>query len=132
MFDKKVPAEAEVLADEGSGSVTERDTHGVPWDHRKYVLEVRPAGDTPFRVEVKAKVPSLHPPKRGDIVNVSFDPKNHKTDIQIKGDPRYDPQLRRASAKQQRTAEAQALLSGAAAVGVVQDPDDDEPVPEDY
>jgi hypothetical protein len=135
MFDKKAQAEAQVLADEGSGSVTERDTHGVPWDHRKYVLEVRPVGETAFRVEAKTKVPSLHAPKPGDLVKVSFDPKNHKTEIQIKGDPRYDPQLRRANAKQQRAAEAQALLNGAPpppVPGVGQDPDDDERVPEDY
>jgi hypothetical protein len=135
MFDKKVLAEAQVLADEGSGNVVERDTHGVPWDHRKYILEVRPAGQAAFRVEVKAKVPSLHAPKAGDMVKVGYDPKNHTTEIQLKGDPRYDPQLRRANAKQQRAAEAQALLNGAPAApvsGAVQGPADDEPVAEDY
>jgi hypothetical protein len=80
-----------VLADEGSGSVVERDTHGVPWDHRKYILEVRPVGQAVFRVEV-----------------------------------------RRANAKQQRAAEAQALLNGAPVSSVVQDAEDDEPVSEDY
>jgi hypothetical protein len=129
MFDKKVPAEAQVLADEGSGSVVDRDTHGVPWDHRKYILEVRPAGQAPFRVETKVKVPSLHAPRPGDVVKVSYDPGSHKTEIQLTGDPRYDPKLRRANAKQQRAAEAQALLSGAPVTGVA----DDEPVPsEDY
>ncbi|HXL94374.1 MAG TPA: hypothetical protein VN969_36040 [Streptosporangiaceae bacterium] len=134
MFDKRVPAEAQVLADEGSGSVVERDTHGVPWDHRKFILEVRPVGQAAFRVEVKAKVPSLHAPQVGELVKVSCDLKNHKTEIEIKGDPRYDPQLRRANAKQQRAAEAQALLSGApAAPSVVRElVDDDGPVPEDY
>jgi hypothetical protein len=130
MFDKKVPAEAQVLADEGSGSVVDRDVHGVDWDHHKYILEVRPAGEAPFRVETKAKVPIFHAPQPGDIVKVSYDPRNHKTEIQVKGDPRYDPQLVRANAKQQRAAEAQALLSGAPAAavsGVVHGLVDDEP-----
>jgi hypothetical protein len=49
------------------------------------------------------------------MVKVSYDPKNHKTEIQIEGDPRYDPKIIRASKKQQRAAETQALLSGAPA-----------------
>jgi hypothetical protein len=39
MFDKKVAAEAQVLSDEGSGSVIDTDMHGVHWDHNKYILE---------------------------------------------------------------------------------------------
>jgi hypothetical protein len=80
--------------------------------------------------EAKARVPSLHPPKPGDVVKVSYDPKNHKTEIQVKGDPRYDPRLRRANAKQQRAAEVEALLHGAPAALVDDEPQS--PVPEDY
>jgi hypothetical protein len=117
------------------GGARREARRGVPWDHRKYILEVRPAGEAAFRVEVKAKVPSLHAPKAGDMVKVGYEPKNHKTEIQLKGDPRYDPQLRRANAKQQRAAEAQALLNGAPVApvpGAVDDPDDDESGTEDF
>ncbi len=112
MFDKKAQAEALILDDEGSGSVTDTDFHGVHWDHHKYIVEVRPAGEQPFRVETKAKVPISHHPQPGDVVKVTYDPKNHKTEIQIEGDPRYDPKLVRANSKQQRAARAEALLSG--------------------
>ena len=68
MFDKKVPTEAQILADEGSGNVVDTDMHGVDWDHHKYILEVRPPGETPVRVETKAKVPIFHAPQPGDIL----------------------------------------------------------------
>jgi hypothetical protein len=77
-----------------------------------------------------AKVAILHAPQPGDIVKVSYDPKNHNTEIQIEGDPRYDPRIIRDNNKQQRAAETQALLSGApapAVFGVVQHVLDDEP-----
>jgi hypothetical protein len=85
-------------------------------------VEVRPDGGEPVRVETKAKVPIFHKPQPGDVVTVSFDPKSHKTEIHIEGDPRYDPKLIRAKDKQDRTAQAEALLNGApvpAARGVV-------------
>jgi hypothetical protein len=130
MFDKKAPAEALILADEGSRAVTYTDSHGVDWDHHKYIVEVRPPGEQPFRVETKAKVPIFDRPQPGDVVKVTYDPKNHKTEIQIEGDPRYDPKLIRANSEQQRAATAEALLSGAPApspAGVVHYADDDEP-----
>jgi hypothetical protein len=133
MFDKKVQAQALVLADEGSGNTVDTDLHGVDWDHHKYILEVRPAGEDSFRVETKAKVPIFSQPRPGDVVQVAYDPKNHKTEIQIEGDPRYDPKLIREKRKQQRAASAEALLSGApvpTAAGVVHfvhDEVDDEP-----
>ncbi len=117
MFDKKAQAEALILADEGSGNVVDTDIHGVDWDHHKFILEVRPAGEDSFRVETKAKVPIFSHPHPGDLVKVTFDPKNHKTEIQIEGDPRYDPKLIRASEKQQRAATAEALLNGAPVPG---------------
>lgn len=113
MFDKKVSAEALVLADEGPGNVVDTDMHGVDWDHHKFILEVRPAGEAPFRVETKAKVPIFSKPRVGDVVNVAYEPKNHKTEILIEGDPRYDPKIIRANKKQQKSATRDALLSGA-------------------
>jgi hypothetical protein len=87
--------------------------HGVEWEHRKYILEVRPAGQRPFRVEAKAKVPVFNRPGEGDFVTVSFDPKNHKTEIHIEGDPRYDPRVIRKARKEREAARKEALLSGA-------------------
>jgi hypothetical protein len=113
MFDKKAQAEALVLDREGPGSVVDRDMHGIDWEHRKYILEVRPSGQQPFRVETKAKVPISSKPEQGDVVKVSYDPKNHKTQIEIEGDSRYDPQLIKAAKKRQQAARKEALLSGA-------------------
>ena len=64
------------------------------------------------------------------MVKVSCDPKSHKTEIHIEGDPRYDPKLIRAKNKQDRAARAEALLSGGPAPvarGVVHHIVDDEP-----
>jgi hypothetical protein len=92
MFDKKIPAEARVLMDEGPGNVMDTDMHGVHWD-----------------------------------------PKHHKAEIQLDGDPRYDPKLVRARQKQSRDAAAQALLNGAPAAGARPvTGDDDEQGTEDY
>jgi hypothetical protein len=130
MFEKKVQGEALILDDEGAGNVTDTDFHGVDWDHHKYIVEVRPADGEPFRVETKAKVAIFSKPRPGDVVKVSYDPKSHKTEIHIEGDPRYDPKLIRANSKQERAAQKEALLNGApvpAASGVVHHIVDDEP-----
>jgi hypothetical protein len=50
MFDKKVQAEALILDDEGPGHVVDTGIHGVDWDHRTYIVEVRPPGQEPFRI----------------------------------------------------------------------------------
>lgn len=122
MFDQKTQAEAMVLEDLGSGNTVTRDMHGVDWDHHKYILEVRPAGEDPFRIETKAKVPIFSAPQPGDLVKVTYEHKSHKTEIQVEGDPRYDPKIIRENKKQQKAAREQALLSGApvpARTGVV-------------
>jgi len=113
MFDAKERAEAVVLGVEPPGAFSETDMHGTDWEHRKYILEVRPPGQQPFRVETKAKVPTFHHPAEGDAVTVSFEPRNHKTEIHIEGDPRYDPKLIREARKNREAARRQALLSGA-------------------
>ncbi len=112
MFDKKVLADALILDDEGPGPVRDTDVHGVDWEHHKFILEVRPEGEAPVRVETKAKVPIFSQPNPGDVVKVEYDPKNHKAEIQIEGDPRYDPKLIRAAKKQQAAAQRDALLNG--------------------
>jgi hypothetical protein len=119
MFAAKEQAEAVVLEVEPPGAFSETDMHGINWEHRKYILEVRPAGQRPFRVETKAKVGAYHHPGTGDSVTVSFDPKSHKTEIHIDGDPRYDPRLIRKERKEQEAARREALLSGAPDPAVV-------------
>ena len=113
MFEAKEQAEAVVLEVEPPGAFSETDMHGIDWEHRKYILEVRPAGQRPFRVETKAKVGAYHHPGTGDTVTVSFDPKNHKTEMHIDGDPRYDPRIIRKARKEREAARREALLSGA-------------------
>lgn len=81
MFEKKEQAEARVIALEGPGHVVDTDMHGVDWEHRKYILEVRPAGQQAFRVETKAKVPIFSKPEEGDVVTVSYEPHSHKTEF---------------------------------------------------
>jgi hypothetical protein len=130
MFDRKAQAEAMILDDQGSGHTITRDLHGVDWDHHKYIVEVRPAGQASFRVEAKTKVPIFSAPQPGDLVTVSYEPKSQKTEIQIEGDPRYDPKLIRENKDQQKAARAEALLSGATPPGVpgiVDDLDEDGP-----
>lgn len=135
MFEKKEQAEAMILDDEGPGNTVNRDMHGVDWDHHKYIVEVRPPGGDSFRVETKAKVPIFSAPQPGDLVKVLYEPKGHKTEIQIEGDPRYDPKLireQKQQKKQESAARAEALLSGAAVpeptgTGVVHGLADDEP-----
>jgi hypothetical protein len=82
-----------VLERQGQGHVVDRDIHGVDWEHRNYILEVRPPGQHLFRVQTTARVPIFSKPEQGNVVKVSYDPENHKTDIEIEGDPRYDPAL---------------------------------------
>jgi hypothetical protein len=110
----------------------ETDTHGVHWDHHKYILEVHLPGEAPVRVETKVRVPITHAPQPGDMVKVSYDPKHRKADIQLDGDPRYDPKLIRARQKQARDAEAQALMNGAPAAVQHVTEDEDERGSQDY
>jgi hypothetical protein len=111
MFEKEEQAEALVLEAEPTASDVQ-DT-GMEHEHRKYILEVRPAGQQPFRVETKAWVTIIAHPERGDTVTVSYDPRTHKTHMHIDGDPRYDLNLIRESRKQHEVARREALLSGA-------------------
>ena len=54
-----------------------------------------------------------HHPETGDAVTVSFDPKNHKTEMHVDGDPRYDPRLIRKARKERESARRKALLGEA-------------------
>lgn len=74
-------AEAVILDELSYGNVVDRDFHGVDWAHYKYILEVRPSGEAPFRVETKVKVPIFSSPSQGDTVSVTFDPKSHQAEV---------------------------------------------------
>jgi hypothetical protein len=52
-------------------------------------------------------------PQVGDVVNVIYEPKNNKVELNLDGDDRYNPAVRAAHDKAKREAERQALLSGA-------------------
>ena len=75
-----------------------------------------PRASSRSSAEAKAKVPLFGVPEPGQSFHVLYEPKNHKTEIVIEGDPRYDPAIKRAQRKQaqaQEVANAKALLKGA-------------------
>ena len=104
----KVPAKAKILADEGYGMVNKSQTHTL--QHQKYIIEVHPDGDEPFRAEVQVWVSWPGQPRVGDVVNVSYDPKSHKAEIELEGDPRFDWRLQQAQAKQRAAQHREELL----------------------
>jgi hypothetical protein len=75
-------------------------------DWRKYdfIVDVRPAGDPPFRTELQETflVTGLKP-RAGDVVPVIFDPSSHDVMFDLDGDSRYD--LDALKAEQQATRE---------------------------
>jgi hypothetical protein len=104
----KVPAKAKIIADEGYGMVNKSATHTL--QHQKYIIEVHPEGDDPFRTEVRAWVSWPGQPKVGDVVNVSYDPKSRKAEIELEGDPRFDWKLQQAQAAEHAAKQREKLL----------------------
>jgi hypothetical protein len=123
---KMVSADAKVLSDEGGGSMVNTDLHGDNWDHHKYIVEVRPEGEAPFRAEARGKVCIAFSPSPGDVLRVRYDPKSHKTDLDLDGDDRYNPKAVRAKWKAKEAAQRQALLDGDPAPSAIVDDLDDE------
>src|SRR5580704_3010760 len=112
MFAKKIRAQALVILDEGfTKGMAHRNSSGETWAPRKYVVEVRPTDESPFRAEAEALV-WMSWPQKGDIVSVEYNPKNHKTEMIITGDSRYDPKPSRTGAKERMEAERRAALEG--------------------
>jgi len=106
-----VVAPAKVLADEGYGLA--ENSGSVALQHQKYIVEVHPEGEAPFRSEVTAWVSWMNRPEVGDVLNVNYRPgSTSHVELIIEGDPRYDWRL--IAAKQQDDAEAKrkALLDG--------------------
>ncbi len=131
MFGKKETGQAKVLSTESYGHSITTDMHGDRWEHRTYIVEVHPEGEAPFRTEAKGRVCIRCSPDAGDVVKVLYDAKTHRTELDLEGDGRYDPKLRRADAKARKAAEREALLAGAPASSVEDDEGiddvDDEP-----
>jgi len=113
MFGKKSSeGTARILADEGLTGFTVNDTgFGHAWQHNKYIVEVTPQSGPPFRAETVARISAYDGPIEGDVVNCRYDEKSHEVELVLMGDPRYDPDLKKAAAEAQR----EALLSGAPA-----------------
>jgi hypothetical protein len=103
MFGKKksmVEGQAKILMDEGPAGYT--GMVGDPTATIKYIVEVHPASGEPFRVETKAKVELISPPVAGDVLRALYDPESHKVELQLEGDPRYDPKVRKEAQKARR------------------------------
>lgn len=73
-------------------------------------------------------MPIFSKPEQGDVIQVSYEVKNHKAEIQIEGDPRFDPLLIRKKNKQDRAAQDAALLSGAPAAASPRYDPSEEPI----
>jgi hypothetical protein len=105
-----------VVLDVKPGGLVSTTTNSRGEVHRlsrnTYIIEVRPPGTTPFRVEAKAKANPSNP-SPGDEVFVDWaGPGTTDVDIVIEGDPRYDWKLRRAARHANDDARRAALLAG--------------------
>jgi hypothetical protein len=58
--------------------------------HYEVVLDIAATDGPAFRTTTDHWFNTLFSPSPGDVVKVSYDPKNHKTKINTDGDPRYD------------------------------------------
>jgi hypothetical protein len=111
MFGKnKVAAQAKILADEGYGMA--RNSQSVALQHNKYIVEVHPENEPAFRAEVKAWVSWPDKPEEGDEVRVLYKPGTHDVELDLKGDPRFDWNLRAANKEAEDSARREALLNG--------------------
>lgn len=92
MFDKRrirkhgTQAKAEVLSVEQRSKITSNELRD--YDH---VVAVRATERDPFEAKIRDKfwIAGLRP-KKGDILNVRYDPKSLETVFDLEGDPRYD------------------------------------------
>jgi hypothetical protein len=107
---KKVAAKAKILADEGYGMA--QNSGSVALQHQKYIIEVQPEGEPSFRTEVKAWVSWTDRPGEGDEVRVLYKPGTHDVELDLKGDPRFDWELRAADQAAKDAARRDELLNG--------------------
>jgi hypothetical protein len=110
MFGKKrVAAQATILADEGYTFARNSATEAL--QYQKYIVEVHPQDEPAFRTEVKGWVSWPAKPEEGDEVRVLYKPGTHDVELDLKGDPRFDAELRAANQKAQDAARREELLS---------------------
>jgi len=109
MFDEKrirkhgTPARAVVVSMQRHSHVSSND-----YQRYDYVLEVHPAGEGPFQVEVHDTfLIVMGKPEQFDEVNVKFDPKTKETVFDLEGDPRFDLEAMKAHTAQLRQETAQ-------------------------
>lgn len=106
---KKVAMQATVVADEGYKYVSNGTKSSK--QHEKYIIEVHPEGETPFRAEVKAWVSWPDMPRVGDTVPILHEPGTQKVELDLKGDPRFDADLRAEKQKRADAARREELLN---------------------
>jgi hypothetical protein len=76
--------------------------------HYEVVLDVAATDGPAFRTTTDHWFNTLFSPNPGDSVNVSYDPKSHKTKIHTDGDPRYDLQAHEKQRHQEEKAAVEA------------------------
>ena len=109
MFGEKVPAKATIVADEGYKYADNSAKHAL--QHEKYIVEVHPDGEEPFRTEVKGWVSWTDMPKVGDEITVLHHPGSHNVELHLEGDPRFDWKLKDAEKAKHDAARREELLN---------------------
>jgi len=91
------------------------DTHGSTTVNGKYkhevVLDVAATDGPAFRTKAEHWFDILVAPNPGDVVQVSYDPKSHKTKIHSDGDPRYDLRAQEKLRHEQGDAAVEAAMA---------------------
>lgn len=108
-WQKKVAAQARILADEGYYWTYKSSSASLQW--QKYIIEVYPPAEPPFRTETRVWVNWLNSPGVGVMVNVLYVPGTKKAKIVIEGDPRFDWRLIEAQKAAAAAAERKRLLN---------------------
>lgn len=104
-----VPVKVTIVADEGYG--LSRNSTQNAMKHEKYIVDVHPDGEPPFRTEVKVWVSWPEYPQPGDVVNGRYKPGTKDVEIVLDGDPRFDRKLRQTDTSAQDPAVRDALLN---------------------
>lgn len=86
------------------------DVHARP--KYEFLLEVKPVQGEPFRTTTQQYLPPMtRPPQAGETVNVKYSPKNHKVQLELKGDGRYDLNMLVKAQQEAERKRQEAILS---------------------
>src|SRR5713226_7699065 len=78
----------------------------------EFLLEVKPAQGEPFRTTTQQHLPPMtRTPLVGETVNVKYNPKNHKVQLEFKGDVRYDLNMLVKAQQEAEQKRQEAILS---------------------